>query len=87
MATRVRDFSVLQKHPDPLQGPSSLLFNEYQGSYSGVEQTGRESDHSRLSSDVVKKSGATILRPIYSFTAWVETTLLFHLWFIKQYYQ
>jgi len=41
--------------PDRSWDPPSLLYNGYRVFYGGKERTGRDSDHSRTSSAVVKK--------------------------------
>jgi hypothetical protein len=38
--------SFLQNRSDRFWDPISLLFNEYQGSFLGIKQPGREVDHS-----------------------------------------
>jgi len=40
-----RDISLLQKHSDQISCPLSLLFNEYQGTFPQVQQSGYELDH------------------------------------------
>jgi hypothetical protein len=37
-----RDFSLLRNLPDRLWGPTSLIFNDYSGSFRGVKRPRRE---------------------------------------------
>jgi len=87
MPKGVTYFSLLQKSPDPLWAPNTLLFIGYQCSYSGVEQTGVKLITHVYLMKRLRMSGAINLRPIYSFMACARTTLHFHLRFIEQHCQ
>jgi len=49
-----RDFSLLQKYPDQVRGPLSLLFNAYRSSRPGLKRPGREVDQPLSPSAEVK---------------------------------
>ena len=94
---RGKRFSLLQKHPDRLWGPSSLLCNGYRGSSQGIKQPGREFDNSPPSSDEVKNEWSYTSAPIvwlhwmdrdsFAFTFYLQlssdsTNALFSLFFV-----
>jgi hypothetical protein len=55
----------LQKRPDRLWGPPSLLFNGYRGSFTGLKRPGREAGHSTLSSAKLRIRRTIPLLPLY----------------------
>jgi hypothetical protein len=57
-------------HPDQLWGPSSLLFNGYQGLSSGVMQPRHEADHSLPFHAKVKNAQSYTSTSPYVFMAW-----------------
>jgi hypothetical protein len=62
---RGKRFFSSPKRPDQLWVPSSLLFNEYRDSFSGLRRLEREVDHSPLFSVEVKYKWSYISTPPY----------------------
>jgi len=58
------DISLLQKHSDQISCPLSLLFNEYQGPFPEVQQSGYELDHLPLSSAKVHNGWSYTFTPL-----------------------
>jgi len=58
-----RDISLLQKHSDQISCPLSFLFNEYQGTFPRVQQSGYELDHLPPSSAKVNNGWSYTFTP------------------------
>jgi len=66
---QARDISLLQKYPDQVWGPLSLLFNAYRGSRPGLKRPGREVDQPFSPTAEVKNEWNYTVLPLYAFTA------------------
>jgi hypothetical protein len=74
---RARYFSLLQKHPDQLWGPHSLLFDGFQCSFPWeISHDMKLRIHGPLVSKL-RMSGAVPLLPLYAFMAWTGKLYLY----------
>jgi hypothetical protein len=76
----IKNVFLLQKRPDTLWCPGSLLFKGFQSSFSWIRQTQRTAGHPCLSSDKVGMSGNANLLPSMLLEHGDEQ-IYFYLWF------